>query len=356
MTRANTQHESHNASRGPTAGHPLWARPMLLSCAIAVAVLYGSLIPFDFAWSSAVDRGGGMLGAILDALTSPRWTPPQAGHSSLGVPVAASDLVLNLLLYAPLGVTLRMALRPRTRHAAAQVGGAVLLAFAMSWLVESLQSLMPARVASANDAVANTCGALLAALVAPALWGWYKRAVFWVYCKSSGPIARLRAWRDRPVTAIVLALFNAVVIGGWYALELRRTGVVGDSAGGGLPFQRAFDLPYDLGALVLGRAMLVYAGLGCLLLLLTCTAGRRVALGWVVLAVALIALAAELSRAATHDAMPDVTGPLLALAAAALMSVTVYTFSLAVKRSNRRRKAERFDGPDRRRNPHEYAR
>lgn len=354
MTRANTQPETLDPPGDPSAGHPLWARPMLHACALAVALLYGSLIPFDFAWSAAAERSGGAIDAFVGALTSPRWASAEPGRSSLGVPFAVSDAVLNLLLYVPLGVALRMALRPRWSNAAAQVGGTVLLAFALSWSVESLQSLMSARVASANDAVANTGGALLAALVAPALWGWYKRAVFALYCRSAGLIGWLRAWRDRPITAVLLALFNAIIIGGWYVLELRRSGVVGGATGGALPFERAFDLPYDLGALVLGRAMLVYAGLGCLLLLLTCTAGRRVALGWVVLAVALIALAAELSRAATHDAMPDVTGPLLALAAAALMSITVYTFSLAVKRSNRRRKAERYDGPDRRHHRYEY--
>jgi len=35
--------------------------------------------------------------------------------------------------------------------------------------------------------------------------------------------------------------------------------------------------------------------------------------------------------------------------------VTVYTFSYAVKRSNRRRHAKDYDGPDRRRTPHDYA-
>ena len=70
----------------------------------------------------------------------------------------------------------------------------------------------------------------------------------------------------------------------------------------------------------------------------------------------LLALGAELSRAATRGATPDVTGPLLALAAGALMTFTLYTFSLAIKRSNRRRKrAAHYDGPERRREPHEYA-
>lgn len=354
MTAITDQPDAATGSCPALRVHPLWARPVLLAWAVAVVLLYGSLLPFDFAWSRAVERSGGVGALVVEALTSPRWVSAAPGASSLGVPLGVSDVLVNVLLYVPLGVCLRMAIRPRLRHRFAQVGGAVLLAFMISWLVESLQSLMPARVASVNDVLANTSGACIAAVVAPMLWGWYKRLVFASYCRLAWPIACLRGLRDRPIVAIMIAMGNALVIGVWYVFELQRSGLIKGISNGELPFERAFELPYDLGAVVLGRALLVYAGLGCLLLLLTCTGGRRIAMGWVVLAVALMALAAELSRAATHDAMPDVTGPLLALAAAALMSITVYTFSLAVKRSNRRRHSQQFTGPDRRRMEHHY--
>ncbi len=324
-------------------------RPGVLALLVAIALLYGSLIPFDF----TVGSGGASSADWLRALTTPRWVDAP-GHSSLGVPYAVSDTALNVLLYLPLGMTLRMALRRRGDARVLQVGAAVLAGLVLSWTIESLQGLMPARVASLNDVVANSVGALLGALAATLLWGWYKRLAFACFCRLAGVIDRLRAWRDRPVLVILLALFNAGVIGLWYASELGRAGIV-DSRGGALPFEQAFELPYDLGALVLGQALLAYAGIGCLLMLLTYTGARRLAMNWVVLGVVSIAFAAELSRAATNDAVPDITGPLLALAAGALMSVTVYTFSHAVRRANRRRHEQDYDGPDRRRRPHEYA-
>ena len=68
-----------------------------------------------------------------------------------------------------------------------------------------------------------------------------------------------------------------------------------------------------------------------------------------------LAFVTEVTRAAAHNAAPDITGPLLALSAAAIMSVTIYTFSYAVKRSNRRYAHKPYEGPDRRRAPHDCA-
>lgn len=325
---------------------------MLAGVVIAV-LIYGSLIPFDFAWPGAVRQSGGVLPAILDTLTSPRWVAAEQGRSSLGLPYVMSDLLMNLVLYLPLGVTVRMALRNRLRRWHLEVLGTVGIAVALSWAVESLQSLMPMRVASLNDILINGVAALFAALTAPGVWRLYRLTAFWLYCRLSGVLGMLRGLAARPGVVIALAAVNAIVIGLWYVGELQKSGI-GDRSALSLPFERAFALPYDLGVLVLGEALLAYAGIGCLLLLLTYTGVQRAAMGWVVLGVVLLAFAAEVSRAATHNTAPDITGPLLALSAAAIMGVTIYTFSLAVKRSNRRHRAESFDGPDRRRAPHDY--
>lgn len=332
---------------------PLWIRPGVLACTIALALIYGSLIPFDFAWSDTVEHEGGVVGALYLVLASPQWITADPGQSSLGIPFALSDLLINLLLYVPLGVTLRMALRSHWRSAWLQVGGAVMIALVLSWGVESLQGLIPTRVASLADIAANTTAACVAAWAAPSLWQGYKHLVFWGYCRFAPLIAILRRQRDRPGVVMLLAVLNALVIGVWYVGELQQAGI-GNQSALALPFERAFDMPYDLGVLMLGQALLVYAGIGCLLLLLTYTGRHRLAMGWVVLGVALVALAAELSRAATQNATPDITGPMLALTAGALMTITVYTFSFAVKRSNRRRSEKKYAGPERRREPHEY--
>lgn len=319
-----------------------------------VVLIYGSLIPFDFAWPAAVEQNGGAVPALLYALTSPQWIVAEQGKSSAGLSFAVSDLLMNLLLYLPLGVTLRMALRTYWRRWPFEIFGTVAIAFVLSWTVESLQGLMPMRVASCNDVLANSGAALLAALIAPSVWSFYKLSAFWVYCRLAGVLITLRKLAQQPFVAIILAAINAVVIGLWYVGELQKSGI-GDQSVLALPFERAFQLPYDLGVLVLGEALLAYAGIGCLLLLLTYTGARRVAMGWVVLGIVVLAFATEISRAATYNTAPDITGPLLALSAAAIMAVTIYTFSFAVKRSNRRHDLQSYDGPDRRRTPHDYA-
>jgi hypothetical protein len=352
-TTTTTKHDSPDRPTrdGPT---PLLLRPDVLLGLVVVALLYGSLIPFDFAWSQAVERSGGTAEALRQAWTSPAWVEVPAGQSSTGLSFAASDLAMNLLLYLPLGVALRMALRSWWRCWPFEVLASAALALALSWSVEAMQSLMPMRVASLNDIAANTGAAIVAALLAPLLWRLYRRAAFRVYCRSAYPVAKLRAIAARPGVAIALAVVNAIVIGLWYLDELQKSGV-GDESLVVLPFERAFELPYDIGVLVLGEALLAYAGIGCLLLLLTYTGTQRAAMKWVVLGVVSLALIAELSRAATRDAVPDVTGPLLALSAAAIMTLTMYSFGHAVRRANRRQQPEPYVGPERRRVPHDYA-
>jgi len=326
----------------------------VLAGVVIAVLIYGSLIPFDFKGSQAVDQQGGALPALVDTFTSPQWIAAAQGESSLGLSFAMSDLLMNLALYLPLGVTLRMALRAWWRSAPFEVLGTVAIAFALSWAVESLQGLMPMRVASLNDVLANTGAAMFAALIAPVVWRLYKASAFGVYCRLAGVLDRLRQFVQRPAVAITLAIINAVVIGLWYLGQLQRAGI-GDQSTQALPFERAFTLPYDLGVLMLGEALLAYAGIGCLLLLLTYTGVHRIAMGWVVLGVVMLAFVAEVSRAAMHNASLDITGPLLALSAAAIMAVTIYTFSYAVKRSNRRHRNADFTGPDRRRQSHDYA-
>eukprot|EP00752_Nemacystus_decipiens_P016711 g14949.t1 len=328
---------------------------------VEAAVLHGMLFEyFKTEQADASDeqdgtkQSGGVLSALMGVLSSPRWVLAGPGESSLGMSFVMSDLLMNLALYLPLGVTVRMALRARRRSWSLELLGTLAIAFALSWSVESLQSLMPTRYASLNDVLANCGAALFAALVAPGIWRLYRAAAFGLYCRLAGVLASLRNLAQKPAVAIVIAAINALVIGLWYVGELQKAGI-GDQSVLALPFERAFQLPYDLGVLVLGEVLLAYAGIGCLLMLLTFTGTQRLAMGWVVLAVVVLAFAAEVSRAATHNTAPDITGPLLALSAAAIMTVTIYTFSFAVKRSNRRHTVQAYDGPDRRRVPHDYA-
>ena len=320
-------------AESPRALRSAWISPWVLASIVLIALVYGSLIPFGFDGT----RG----------LSAPRFEALPTGQSSIGVPFAFSDLIVNLLLYVPLGITLRLALRRRRWGVVPEVLATVLVCLCVSFGVELLQGLMPARVASLNDVAMNTAGGLVGAGIAVVLWRLTQRIAFGLYCKLAVVHDRLRRILAKPGIAMALAGGNALVIGIWYIGEVGRSTSDADQAA--LPFERAFALPYDLGALLLGEAMLVYAGLGCLLLVLTYTGTRRLAMNWVVLGVVVLAFAAELTRALTHNAIPDVTGVLLALAAASIMTVTVYSFTHAVRRRNRRHSNEPFDGPERRR-------
>ena len=106
------------------------------------------------AWLTAI----GFLGIIAATAT------PAAGRGSDGPPWCMScpifgeragvDIVLNVLLYVPIGAGL--ALSRRT------VGHIALIAFAIASAIETLQvSVIPGRFASISDVITNTAGALL---------------------------------------------------------------------------------------------------------------------------------------------------------------------------------------------------
>lgn len=82
------------------------------------------------------------------------------------------DLVQNLLLFAPLGISWVWCFRRRSLllHAV----GAVAVGLGLSLLVEGLQLLTPHRVTQLADVWRNTMGAGLAGLVTGAIFRWRK--------------------------------------------------------------------------------------------------------------------------------------------------------------------------------------
>ena len=331
------------------ARHPLWANPRVLAGVCLLLIAYGSLLPFDLHLPTGVAGWRAVL-------TAPRWVAAQGPTSALGLSASASDLLINLLLYVPLGVLLRFSIPGKPRLGVVGALLATLGVFVVSWGLESLQSLTPTRVSSLNDVVANVASGGVAAALCLLLWSRFGALVFRLYCRTA-PLRRLVhhafvALQSRPWLTYIVVGLNGLLIGGWYLLQLSRH--QHDTGGEALPFASAFELPYDAAAVVLGRSLLVYVGLATLVLLAMVSRRERVRLGWVVVVVVGLSVAAEAHRAATHNASPDITGPILAAAAATLMALTLYCFSLAVRKANRRHQPQPYDGPERRRMGYDY--
>lgn len=114
-----------------------------VALAYTLIIVYASLQPFD-GWRM----------------------PPAALFNFLLAPwpryITTGDIVLNVAAYLPFGAMLVIALRPRCAGAAGIVF-AVALAASLSFMLESVQMFLPARIASNIDLLANSGGAALGA-------------------------------------------------------------------------------------------------------------------------------------------------------------------------------------------------
>ncbi|HEX4985825.1 MAG TPA: VanZ family protein [Burkholderiales bacterium] len=147
-----------------------------LAVAYLLLVVYASLYPFS---------GWRVPNAEARRFLLAGWPPY----------ILASDVVLNILAYAPLGMLLTLSWMARARRAAAValgVGAAVLLSVAL----EYVQAYLPARIASNLDVLTNALGAFWGAAVAVA---WGER---WLL---SGELHRLRVRHFRPGARVDVA-------------------------------------------------------------------------------------------------------------------------------------------------------
>lgn len=117
--------------------------PQFLIGAYLVALVYGTLYP----WSGWHWVGGAAFGFVTGAW--PRWW-------------TAFDVATNVVSYLPLGMLAVLAM-PARRGARSAFALATLGACALSFVLEALQSHLPARVPSRLDWFANTAGAALGA-------------------------------------------------------------------------------------------------------------------------------------------------------------------------------------------------
>jgi VanZ family protein len=213
------------------------------------------------------------------------------------------DVALNLVGYVPLGALLVfLILRSSQRSAPVFIG--TLCAGLLSLLMEGLQSYLPQRVASREDWLLNTAGAVAGGLLALALaragwlaW-WDTRQRRWLTPESRGVLALLLAWP-------AALLFPAAVPFGigqvWNRLAELMDALLGWAG-----------MPPEPTAAVLGVALAPRAELACVALglLVPCLLGfcvvqsvrHRVALVLLVLAVGFAAtgLSAALSWGPGH--------------------------------------------------------
>lgn len=337
---------------------PGWLRAPAMALVWAALVVYGSLLPFGMDFSGAIDKAGGVLPAIYAWLCSPAWVPATAETSSLGVPTWASDLVLNLVMYGPLGVLLRLTASRITGRQLVQIVAAVLGVAALSWMIEATQSLIPGRYASVQDVLANTLGGAVGVLLGHKVNAAWHGLAFLLFRKLHRPWEALTRWipeqRSRPLAVFTVLMVNVCLIAAWFLF----TGPV--PGGGGheqalqlVPFKQQFARSYDVAALLLGRSLIVYCLAGAVVMLTMMRGSTRRALGWVVLTVALSAACLEAAKLLGRGVSADITEPMIAVIAGGLV-LTAGFMMVHASRVSCRRHEQRSVAVERRSRNHDY--
>lgn len=200
------------------------------------------------------------VGAVLGATLAPVYDPPRellapcllvCGHEGL------ADFLVNIVLYLPVGVGFAL-LGMRVRSA-------VLLAFALSATIETLQAILPGRDSSAGDVVSNTLGAWTGFLLTT-------RAHWWL-SPSRATAGRLAlGWSTFVVATIAVTGFlmqPSFPAGDWYGQWTPRFGHLHSYEGrlaavtvDGLAVpSRRHPQPDSLRALLIGGARLEVVGI-----------------------------------------------------------------------------------------------
>lgn len=343
---------------------PRWMSLPVLTLLWLAAVVYGCLVPFDMEVESFVAEHGGWGPAVVAWLGSPAMQWGGMGVSAGGVPEWVSDLVVNSLLYVPLGAMMMLCLGWRGVGLAGLVwrwDAVAVGLIALAWLLEATQGLSPSRVASALDVFTNAVpGMLAAALVIPVGRAGAK-LIFHLYVRWAGTLHTLWEWvkklRGNRWVVLGVSLLNLLGIAAWLGVTVAMTGGGG---GGGkasaqwMPFESQFHHAYDSAALMLGQGLLLYCLVSAVVALLLMRQTMRKTARWVVLGVALGALAVELAKLVGGIGSMDVTWPIVAAAGAGLVFVSAYLLMHGVRMNCRRRVQVEVD-TDRRRKAHDYS-
>ena len=183
-----------------------------------MAIVYASLNPF-FGWRAPESYG---------LFVWPRH-------------LIAFDIVLNVIAYIPLGGMLA-AMRIRAPQQTGRDGSALdvltrvaVTGFMLSVIMESLQTMLPVRVSSPVDLIANTAGTLLGAMVPITRWG---RAL----------LARVLNWRHRHFAPGDECGWGLLLLATWFVAQLNPV----------IPFFEAGHIANPVDASVLSSATTPY--------------------------------------------------------------------------------------------------
>ncbi|HNQ23599.1 MAG TPA: VanZ family protein [Phycisphaerae bacterium] len=297
------------------------------SAAYALALAYGSLLPFRF------DTARLGVGLLLPG-SGLRWAP-----------TTLEDVLTNVAAYVPLGLLVALGLTHR-RHWALTGVLAVTIAALTSVAVETVQGAIPLRVSSWTDVVLNLAGSLLGVVLAP-----FARGVLDIAANAIRPLQRWavsashtcpsgRLWRHEALGVVLAGWLVAFAIG-LLTPAFTSTHAVGPAAGTHAAFRAV--LPFES----LWRGSMVAAGFNVvttlgryalLALTLSVLLGRlRFTFAWSTTAaiVGMVAFAAAYGPGgAGMRAGLDPTGTVLALLSVALVA---QVFALATTPATLRR-------------------
>ncbi len=323
---------------------PGWINARAMSCVWAVLVVYGTLVPFEFiSFEESIKQSGNMASWLIGVFTAPQWFHFDNNDvSSLGTPNWVNDLWINIVLYSPLGLFLRLDAAKRGKRWAGQMLYALGSILLLSWVLECTQGLMEGRVGSLNDIVTNCIGGLAGAMFAIGLCSLSKKAVFKAYCKLSYVLYHLKEFlirqRRKPVFMFLVVASNVILVLYWYVVASAAEAPGRSQLVNWLPFTEQFKRSYDVAAVQIGRSLVVYCLFSMILSLQFMRAHHRKGLGWIVLIVAVLAVAREVIEFKMAGISADITEPIIGVMAVGFIITTACLLVHAVRCSCRRKK------------------
>jgi VanZ family protein len=183
--------DRHLAVRGLEKPPVLSRRSLRGLCLLSLAViLYGTLGPLR-----------SEPGPWLAPVRSWQWVPPL-------VPSGLNDILTNVAVYIPVGISFRLLVRRRGRAGGQDWAIGLGLSLALSYITEVLQQAMPGRVASLTDVAVNGLAALVGCWWAVPVQRVIRRlhASVFIQMRSRPRRWTMAAWASLLATAILMTM------------------------------------------------------------------------------------------------------------------------------------------------------